>query len=81
MANCKDCKQVISWDGWTKGNPPNNPDGTPHKCITQKKLANGSGGFVKTSIEVAPKFLDTALLLADTILKKKSISSWKNCRE
>jgi len=70
MANkCNKCEAAISWDGWTSG-PPNNPDGTPHKCMKQKQLSSGGTSFVKTSIEQAPKFLDTALTLSDTILKR-----------
>jgi len=43
MSNCNACGSPISWDGWVKGNPPNNPDGTPHDCPNKK-----SGGKQST---------------------------------
>jgi hypothetical protein len=42
MGICKNCNGEITWpQPYVKGNPPNNPDGTPHRCKKSDQPVKG----------------------------------------
>lgn len=59
MSKCNNCQQEIAWPKpYVKGNLPNNPDGSPHRCKTEKTESKGID-FAKLSAEVKTQVLST----------------------
>ena len=81
MSKCNNCQQEIAWPKpYVKGNLPNNTDGSPHRCKTDKPEPKGVD-FAKLNAEIKTNPVNLANIDLDHDTKVKICNTCKEANK